>query len=60
MLMVGNRVLQGLWVADGARTVAWLPLTSTGEAPSRRFHHTADAFAGASAPMQALLHTRLI
>ena len=53
VLMVGNCVQQGLWVAEGARTVAWLPLTSTGEAPSCRFHHTADAFAGAPAWLQA-------
>ncbi len=41
-------MLQALWVADGAESVAWLPLTTGGDAPARRFHHTADAFDGGS------------
>lgn len=42
----GGSNIQGLWVAEGAKTVAWLSLSTTGDAPSKRFHHTADAFDG--------------
>ena len=39
-------LLQAFWVSHDGRALVWVPLKSQGQAPSARFHHSANTFDG--------------
>lgn len=38
--------MQAFWIAHDGTAIVWIPIKAQGQAPSARFHHTANLFDG--------------